>query len=137
MCRFGNCEIVVRHPRICVHEKRSGVTFINGGRNAVRKITVDGCAITDGIRCDFLLIDHFGKEHFVELKGCDIKHALKQLAESIRKLSVNAKTQPKSSYISSTRCPLFSPEIQKHSALFKMHFNSSLLVRNGFFEIHI
>ena len=50
---------------------------------------VDGCAIKTGQKCDDLLIsqdEH--EEHFVELKGVDIMHAIDQLEQTILKIGL-------------------------------------------------
>jgi hypothetical protein len=48
---------------------------------------VDGCAIDDqGLRCDNAYeLDN--EEHFIELKGSDISHAVEQIKRSISLLS--------------------------------------------------
>jgi hypothetical protein len=137
MCQFGRCETTVTQSRVSLSERRSKITFLNPEQRSVRRVQVDGCAITDGMRCDYLLIDHTGHEHYVELKGSDVSHALDQIMRSIEQLSVEARTHPKSSYVSSTRCPLFSTDIQCHKLKFKRFYNSSLQIRNGAYEVDI
>lgn len=81
------CTEVTRHSKIVFEENKSKVTFINDKKEIVVKAVVDGCLINDGsIRCDNLL-QHNEKNWYVELKGTDIEHALKQIANSIRLLN--------------------------------------------------
>ncbi|MCB9233487.1 MAG: hypothetical protein H6581_17655 [Bacteroidia bacterium] len=95
------------------------------------EVIVDGCAINQGPKCDYLLIQSSGFEHFVELKGVDIPHAFKQIEATILKLSSNPKGIEKHAYIISTSCPLTTSQIQIQKSKFKKNFNSSLLVKNS------
>lgn len=132
MCGFGNCEETISHPLISLHQGKSQITFLNPERLSIRKVEVDGCAITEGLRCDYLLIEPTtNHEHYIELKGSDVPHALKQIIQTILQLSAEAKTHPKSSYVASTRCPLLSPEIQRHMLKFQRLYNSKLHIKNG------
>ena len=134
---FGKCEIIIKNQRIPLRENRSAITFINEKRLAIRKVEVDGCVITNGLRCDYLLIGNDDHEHYVELKGSKIKHALKQITATIDQISREKNKHPKSCYISSTRCPLTGTDIQKERLNFKKKFNARLLIKNGSYEIPI
>ena len=54
-------------------------------KDCIEKIVVDGCAITHGARCDYLLVTG-GINYFVELKGTDLVKAAKQVVATITKL---------------------------------------------------
>jgi hypothetical protein len=99
-------------------EKRSKFELKNLNQKKIEIIQVDGCAITDGIRCDYL-IRNGNQEIYVELKGHDVCHAKKQIERSISLLSACQKTYPKISYIISTRNPIHSPQVQKWQLEFK------------------
>ena len=134
MRTFGKCEKRVRHRSIVLREKRRRITFHNPSQSLVRRITVDGCVITTGPRCDYLLIATGGVEHYVELKGCDVRHAVKQLKATMLAVSQNPRGACKHAYIISSRCPLMSTEIQKLKLDFRKQFKSTLLVRNSHYE---
>lgn len=69
-------------------EKKKVITFLNSQHQSFVKVKVDGCQITNGMRCDDLLVNkHTNDEHFVELKGVDVGHAMEQLAQSMNDLS--------------------------------------------------
>ena len=70
-------------------ESKSKMCFSNPNRRKVKKILVDNCLITEGKRCDFLLIDHNEVEHFVELKGNQVEYACTQIIETIKKISTD------------------------------------------------
>jgi hypothetical protein len=42
-------------PRIVLEEKGKKMLFLNTNRKNIKIITVDGCAITEGSKCDFLV----------------------------------------------------------------------------------
>ena len=66
---------------------------LNPTEREVEKIEVDGCVITEGIRCDWLvrLNDATSKEEiYVELKGSDVYHAVEQLQASVERLSAGS-----------------------------------------------
>jgi hypothetical protein len=137
MSRFNpNCFEDVNHSKIVFEENRSKIIFNNPQKAPVCKVTVDSCQITEGIRCDFLLVEP-KKEHYIELKGEDIEHAVEQLSRSIKELSPGPPDFSKASYIISARSPLSSPEIQILKAKFKRNFNSELIIKNRVLEVVI
>ena len=131
MKRFLDCETIIKNSNIPLKENRSEIVFENPKRLEVCVIKVDGCAITDGIRCDYALTAESVKEEFhIELKGCDVKHAFDQLEATIKKISSNPQNTPKLCFIISTRCPLSSIEIQGRQKKMKKKYNAKLIVKN-------
>lgn len=122
-----SCISIREDKVISLKEKRSTFRFLNPDQKKVKCILVDGCALTMGDRCDHLLVDENGVEHFIELKGCDIMHAVKQLESSIKQLSTNKGRNY--SFIVSTRSPLTGPDIQIFKKKFKQRYNSELIVK--------
>lgn len=116
---------------LVLQENKSKIVFENTRNQKLKVVEVDDCAIQDGLRCDHLVIEENSIEHFVELKGSDVQHAQKQLAESIKQLSIDPQKQSKNSYVVSTRAPL-TTEIQKIQKQFKRDYNSSFKVKNLF-----
>jgi hypothetical protein len=97
----------------------------------VEKIEVDGCAITEGVRCDWLLRldDVTSKEEvYVELKGRGVPHAIQQLRGSIDRLSEKKHRRPKRAIIVFTRNPMSGTDIQIHQAKFLKSFGATLLM---------
>ena len=127
----GDCTKNTKDPIIPLSENQMKMTFLNPNRKDVRVITVDGCAITVGIRCDYLVRDERDDEFFVELKGTDIRHACEQLAASIRQLSADATQKAKHSFVISSRvAPAIRTNIQNLQVKFKNNFNCKLIVKN-------
>ena len=60
-----NCSIIISQQILVFQEGKSKLTIRNIDRFECERVKVDGCMITVGIRCDYLLI---GKnvEHFIE-----------------------------------------------------------------------
>ncbi len=134
---FGKCEHSDRRRRIPLAEKRCNMFFINPKGLKVRRIVVDGCAITDGPRCDWLIITRDAVEHYVELKGSDVKHALEQIEETIKQISADARCCPKLAFVISRRMPLLGTDLQNRSHRFKKQYNAVLRVEHPNFEFPI
>ena len=73
-----------------ISTQASGREFIikNNQSLNINKVEVDNCYITDGLRCDYLfeIIKNktVVKVFYLELKGSDINHAIKQLETTIK-----------------------------------------------------
>ena len=112
--------------------------FLNSARKTIKVIAVDGCAVTTGGRCDFLVKDEKNYEHFVELKGNDVLHACEQLETSIRNLSENPTQAAKHSFIVPSRVfPAIRTTVQNLQSRFKLRFNCKLVVKNQQCEFEI
>lgn len=134
---FGGCEETTKIPIISLSEKNSSLKINNPERREVRKIRVDGCVITEGPRCDYLIISPKNMEYFIELKGSDVKHAIEQLEASIKKISQQPKTHPKKCYIISTSCSLLTTQSQKYKIAFKNHYGAFLFIKERNLQITI
>ena len=126
-------ECIDRHSkkRFVVEENRSRVVFENARRRTVEQVEVDGCAIVDGPRCDWLInVDNTQQSIFVELKGSNVPHAVEQLTHAhdglrdVRKPNVTW-------IISSQRCPLASTEVQSLTIKLRKHKGVHLILRNS------
>ncbi len=134
---FGECEKITSQALIVLKEKRSKITLKNDLQTKVRLIQIDGCVIREGPRCDFLVINQKSIEHYIELKGSNVRRALIQIETTIKKVSSNSRQTKKHSFIISTRCPLLSPEIQAKKIYFKRRYNSTLNIKTIFCQASI
>jgi hypothetical protein len=123
------CTISNKNRLIVFQENKSKLTINNKDRVEAKQIEVDGCQITDGIRCDFLLLAK-DLEIFIELKGQDLKHALEQIEATITQLSSDFRKKSKTSIIVCTRSPLTSATILHKKKIFRKKFNSELIIKN-------
>lgn len=74
--------------KIVSKDKHSSVRHIGlneKGKNKVRQFQLDGEVIKNKICCDYLLLnDTKENAYYIELKGSDIKHGIKQLEETAK-----------------------------------------------------
>lgn len=118
-------------PKIILEEKGKKMIFLNNSRKTVKVITVDGCAITSGSKCDFLVKNEKDYECFVELKGNDVLYACEQLKVSIKQLAVNPTQKAKHSFVVASRVfPSITTRIQNLKTEFKKNFNCTLIIKN-------
>lgn len=105
------------------------IIFLNPNHELYQKVQVDGCTITDGIKCDKLLLsadEH--EERYVELKGTDVMHAIDQLEATIIRLGEFGDNRH--SYVICTNvAPAYTTQIQKKQVLFKKRYKTELVVK--------
>jgi len=125
-----NCRLTSKNKIFTFKEQRSELILKNIDEVESTKVHVDGCEITDGLRCDYL---HLAKELelYIELKGQDLEHAKKQLERTIGVLGAKNKQQKRVCYIICTRSPLASTQIQEWDREFRKKFNSKLVVKTS------
>lgn len=131
------CVTETNHPVIKFEEKKSIVRFNNPQRLTYKRVAVDGCALKDGVKCDNMLCSADEREeHYVELKGQDIKHAIEQLATTIVKLGEY--DSRRYAYVSCTKvAPLIRTDIQNAYIRFKKKYNSSLVIKSSPVEVNL
>src|SRR5690242_18611789 len=130
------CEENINHKVIKLSGHRTSTLYLlNPAQRQVVRILVDNCAIYNGPRCDWLVCarDNISNEEiFVELKGSDLGHAVKQLEATIPQLSTDPKHGSKRCYVASTRNPLTDTEAQRYKVRFKRDYNARFLpTRDG------
>ncbi|WP_162142724.1 hypothetical protein [Algoriphagus marincola] len=102
--------------------------FLNPNERVVEKIRVDGCALKEGKKCDFMLKTD-SDENYIEIKGKGVLYACEQIEETIKKLSVDVKGHTKNSFVVSTGTPKVTGKIQVLKKKFKSTYNSSLKIQ--------
>lgn len=124
-----NCTTEVKDRILVFEENKRKCVFSNPQNNTLTKVIVDGCQITEGVKCDFLVLDHKGNEYFVELKGKDIPHALEQLESTIKQLSGTDDIR-KTAIIVTSRYPSNDTTMQRAKVLFKKKYKVDLISKN-------
>ena len=116
-------------------EQRSIIRFLNDKRLNYKKIQVDGCALHEGLKCDKMLCSADEREeHYVELKGSDVLHAIDQLRQTIIKLGEY--DDKRRSYVVCTKvAPKISTLIQRAKAEFRKKYNSDLQIKETPLEV--
>jgi len=112
------------------------LTILNPDQHMGTKVTVDDCEITEGIRCDYLLLIK-SQEMFIELKGQDIDHAVKQLERTMSLLSTDLQKKKKTTFIICTRSPKKSASIDILRVKFRKNYNADLIVNGPHFKYKI
>ena len=133
----GICVKDCADANIVFEQNRRRVCFYNPNRQICKCVQVDGCAITEGIRCDNMLTSHDERcEYFVELKGTDVKHAIQQLRVSIQTLGEF--TDDRSAYVVSTNvAPALTTTIQRAKRDFRTKFQAELIIKEKQAEIRL
>ena len=96
-------------------------------------LQVDGKIIAKGQKCDKLILSKDPKSevctigHFVELKGCDIPHAIEQLEATISSTIFNSVDQKFARIVgNSFPASKANPIVEKARVQFKKRFNCNL-----------
>ena len=133
----GICVKDCADANIVFEQNRRRVCFYNPNRQICKCVQVDGCAITEGIRCDNMLTSHDERcEYFVELKGTDVKHAIEQLRVSIQTLGEF--TDDRSAYVVSTNvAPALTTTIQRAKRDFRTKLQSELIIKEKQADIRL
>ena len=114
-----------------VSEHRSIVRFVNLDAQQVYQIKVDGCAVTTGERCDWLInFSWKSRSIFVELKGSDMDKAYSQLAAATETLASEVKENI-TWIISYSGSPRFSTNQQVLTERARRDHNIRLLVKGS------
>ena len=129
---------------IVFEENARHIAFDNQDRKHCFRCTVDGGIIKEGNRCDFLLIvsdandvNDRNQEHYIELKGIDVKHAIEQLDTSINRIRHN-RVDKRCAYVVCKRVDSpIKTFIQKAKSDFKRRYNSELLIRTNFEPVKV
>ena len=127
--KVNACIEETTDSHIKFEENKRKIIFLNPDRRCYLRVQVDGCAITDGIKCDkMLLSDDEHDERYVELKGIDVMHAIDQLETTIIRLGEF--DENRHSYVICTNvAPAYTTEIQRKQVYFKRRYKSELIVR--------
>lgn len=107
------------------------VSLLNADRASLDVTVVDGCAVKDGERCDYMVsMATTGDELYVELKGADVGKAVAQIVRTTDLLSKVDRTRRRALILSS-RYPRADTALQNAIVRAKKHCVDSLLVRTG------
>lgn len=133
----NTCVAPTQDPIIQFVENKRTMRFLNPKRDLFKRVQVDGCAITNGMRCDNLLVSaDEQREFFVELKGVDVPKAIEQLRTTIMALGEYA--NDRQAFIVSTNvAPSYTSTIQKAQKEFRSKFNAELCIKEIIMEYEL
>lgn len=130
----GSC-CSTRDSNIKFEEQKSKIVFVNKSKKSCLKVDVDGGvvpSVEQSLRCDKLLVEKSTPLFcFVELKGGDIVHAIKQLEVSLvdSRLNPVCDQQKLAFVVGKNHYPASSPLIQKGMKRISS-LNAKLIVAN-------
>jgi hypothetical protein len=130
MLNFPECDQYKSDIKIVIQENQSKIIIENYQRLKILVRKVDGCAIKQGKRCDYMVIPNDQLELYIELKGNKIYDAIEQLEITIKTLSENYRQKRKECFIISSRTPSMDTIIQNAKQRFKKRYNSNLTIKN-------
>jgi hypothetical protein len=132
MKSLPECEEYRTDTKVVLQENRSKIAFLNPNQDKILTIKIDGCVISDNnvLRCDYAIVLSNEVEIYIELKGSDIPHAVKQIESTIKLLSEDPKKIRKLCFVVSTRVPKQTTSIQNLQSQFKKNFNASFRIKN-------
>lgn len=141
MLKFEQCTECSQNPIITVSENRRKFVIRNDGKRFINKVTVDGCLIDDDReRCDFLFEicnedSSICLVYYVELKGCDIEKACKQLSATMSYCSERHCSNRNICYIVASRVPKAGTEVQNMKKTFISKCKAQLFVTTQIAEV--
>jgi hypothetical protein len=123
-----------RREIVCA-EKGRKIKFLNpNGRRVVRH-AIDRCLeLRKSLDqstcklCDFVVVDWRSEEHYVELKGANVEHALRQLASTIPQLRSAARAF---CWIITTESPSTQSKFMVLKEKFERQFKVRLTIRTN------
>ncbi len=119
---------------ISVSENSMRFEIINNRRQNYFIIRIDGCQICgEEQRCDYVIVEEVNTCYFIELKGSDVSHAVKQLSNTIKLLISNTFICNYDSiecYIVCSQSPSMTASAQSDILLFKrIHRNVKIKIK--------
>lgn len=127
--------ITTTNKKITLKDKKGGKSTLlleNPNQIEIKIISVDEGNLIKGIRCDYLIIPGDLYECFIELKGKDISHALKQILATVKQLSSFPRDANKLAFIITTRpgqIPKMSSTIQNVKRQLRKDYNVTLEIK--------
>jgi len=137
------CNVCNNNKIVPVSENKREFRIQNKSGCKINKVTVDGCYITSGLKCDYLfeiIKTDVEEVYYVELKGSDISHGRKQLESTIKYCnSEHRSVFKKEAYIvaSKFKSPKSSTSSQKLKREFKRVNNIPLFIYTKQIEVTV
>lgn len=124
-----NCVEDLDHSLIKLEENRRKAIFRNPNRVPYRKGKIDGCLVKAESKKPDYFISGEGKTVLVELKGCDVAHACKQLLEAVEHKKIKPYLKGKIGFlIICSRYPSHDTTIQIAIAKIRNKYKTKLFV---------
>lgn len=130
---YNACTEKKKSSKIVVSENKSKFIIINNKKKVIHKVKVDGCLISENSKkCDWLFeINPKSKELviFLELKGVDLKHAIRQIESTIQQTKSRFDSYlKKESIVSCRSVPKMRGGLQVQKAKHLKNYKSKLTI---------
>lgn len=76
------CVETTKVSKVKVEENLKSVVFLNPDKQVFSRWRVDGCLVSNTCACDWFVVRNGEAGILIELKGCDVAHALVQIESS-------------------------------------------------------
>lgn len=86
----NKCVKSTTDSKIKISADGKSIIFENPTKEEFRKVQIDGCEITEGMRADYLLQKPGVGQIIIEFKGGDIVHAARQILATAEHLKTHA-----------------------------------------------
>lgn len=126
-----SCVEDVRHSLVTVAENSRSATFTNVKGTKIRRIRVDGCLLKGVTASDWIVSKENCLDLVVELKGCDVDHAMRQVIATLRfwcNHELKGGTRL-AALVVCTKYPRVDTKIQRAKIQLAKEFNAPLHVR--------
>lgn len=135
------CSESVKVTKIKVSENGKQAVFLNPLKEKFVKVKVDGCMIINSTACDWVISKENVMSVLIELKGCDVEHALKQIEATFEYLQKNNLLTNKTSAMiicsKPSKYPSFTSKLQKAKSRLAKQYKAPLHIVTGNYEFQI
>ena len=123
---------------IVCEENGKKLTFCNPGNLPVTKHVVDQCKDLRRLLknkscklCDYIVVDWRNEEHYVELKGRNVEHALKQLESTLEELRSTDSKEDFYCWVIGRGIPSNASKFGPLKEKFRSRFSARLFIRTS------
>lgn len=139
---YEKCTTARKDKIIPLKEKRSEFRILNQSNKQIKIVDVDNCLITNSdIKCDYIVeyqrADNRDVAMFIELKGCGLDHAIKQLQSTLNLTKGRYQAFHKECFVVSTRFPKCGTKATKMKRDFFQRNKATLKTKNARIEATI
>lgn len=132
------CLKVINHSFVKIEENQSTAVFRNPERKTYHVVSIDGCVITDGARCDYLVTEVGSVSVFVELKGKDVAYACEQLHATASNRDVSGLIEERIGFlVVCSKYPRFDSFVAKAKTRFAKQYKAGFHVVSRRAEVDI
>lgn len=135
------CSESLRVSKIKVAENGKQAIVLNPNKELFTRTKIDGCVIVNKTACDWLVQDNAIASILIELKGCDVDHAIEQIEATLAFMKANDLLTDRLAALivcsKPSRHPSFTAKLQKAKSRISQQYKAPLHIVTGNFEYKI